>query len=108
MSADSKRYVKHCDHKIDDTVLLKLKKINKLTPNYDPIPYIIVEKKGTMVTAKRKDPPHCVTRNISQLKKLKYEESPYDLDTVSGEVTNEEIFSPLRHRPIKGTAYYMT
>ena len=52
--------------------------------------YIITEKKGTMVTAKRKDPAHCVTRNISQFKKLKYEEAQYDLDRVSYEVTNGE------------------
>ena len=59
MSADSKCYVKHCDFKIGDTVLLKLQKINKLTPNYDPLPYIIIEKKGTMVTAKQRSCSLC-------------------------------------------------
>ena len=68
--ADRNSYVRHSDINIGDNVLLKIRKMNKLTPNYDPIPYTVINKKGTMVTATRAHPFHSVTRDISLFKKL--------------------------------------
>ena len=36
---------------IGDTVLVKQPKQNKLSTNFNPDPYIVIEKKGTMLTA---------------------------------------------------------
>ena len=72
-SANDKSYVKMQDVKAGDKVLVKVKKANKLSPNYDPIPYTNTEKKGSMITASRNHPSHTITRNTSHFKKLKYE-----------------------------------
>ena len=50
--------------------------MNKLTPNYDPIPYIVIAKKGSMTTAERRRPFHSVTRYVSYFEKLKYTDKP--------------------------------
>ena len=92
--ADKKSYVKYYDLGIGDYVLLKIRKINKLTPNYDPIPYIVTAKKGSMITAERRHPFHTVTRDISYFKKLKYTDTPDDFDVYPGE--DNPITVPLR------------
>ena len=55
--------------------------MNKLTPNYDPNPYIVKQRKGSMVTATRSYPSHTITRNISFFKKLKFLNVTNDLDS---------------------------
>ena len=54
--------------KIGDNVLVKQKKHNKLTPLFDPHPYTIVDKKGSMVTAQRQN--HQIVRNSSFYKPI--------------------------------------
>ena len=51
-----------------DTVLVKQSKWNKLTPAYNPKPYRITRKKGSMITASRRD--HAIVRNSSFFKKI--------------------------------------
>lgn len=64
--ADKRRKAKHSNLQVGDKVLVKQDKQNKLTPPYDPKPFEIVKKKGTMITAKRED-KH-ITRNSSKFK----------------------------------------
>ena len=72
-AADNKVYVKPYDNvQLRDQVLVKIPKTNKLTPQYDPIPYTVIGRKGSMITSRRTHPFHTVTRNISHFKKLKY------------------------------------
>ena len=95
---DRKSYVKPQCLKKGDKVLVKMKKINKLTPNYDPKPYIVTERKGNMITATRKLPYHKITRNISFFKKLKFEEE--EDDSISDwENDNEEQIDVLPPSP---------
>ena len=95
---DRKSYVKPQCLKKGDKVLVKMKKINKLTPNYDPKPYIVTERKGNMITATRKLPYHKITRNISFFKKLKFEEE--EDDSISDwENNNEEQIDVLPPSP---------
>ena len=89
-AADKKRYVKHSSLKEGDIVLSKLEKINKLTPSYDPLPYTITKRKGTMITAERKNPSHHITRDVSQFKKLKFREPIYDLCPAADINTNPQ------------------
>ncbi|CAC5382067.1 unnamed protein product [Mytilus coruscus] len=58
------------DLKIGDTVLVKQEKQNKLSTPYNSNPYKIVERKGTMLTAKRDD-GHTITRNSLFYKQVK-------------------------------------
>ena len=50
-----------------DKVLVKIKRQNKFTPEYDPKWYRVINIKGSMITARRAD--HTITRNSSFFKK---------------------------------------
>ena len=57
--ADNKRYVRPSNAKEGDTVLVKRDDSKKKSDTpYDPRPLIIVEKKGSMVTAQNDDGMH--------------------------------------------------
>ena len=51
---------------VGDCVLVQQQRKNKLTPNYNPEPYMIIETKGLTVTAEIKG--HRITRNSSHFK----------------------------------------
>ena len=57
-----------------DFVLVRQRKLNKLTSNFDPIPYQITRRQGTMITASR--PDHVITRNIDHFKFLSKKQPP--------------------------------
>ena len=68
--ADNKRYVMPSNAKEGDTVLVKRDDSNKKSHKpYDPRPHIIVEKKGSMVTAENDDGTQ-VTTNSSFFKNV--------------------------------------
>lgn len=73
---------------VGDTVLLCQKKHNKFSTNFDPNPFKVTRKKGTMITAIRNG--KYVTQNTSLFKKVnlkfsewKEEESDNDEDDSS-------------------------
>ena len=66
--ADKRAHAQVSEIAIGDTVLVCQKKRNKFTTKFDPSPYKVVEVKGTMVTAFRKE--KYITRNISQFKQI--------------------------------------
>ncbi|CAC5395690.1 unnamed protein product [Mytilus coruscus] len=69
--ADTRRNAEPSDlKKIGDTVLVRQDKQNKLSTPYNSNPYKIVERNGTMLTAKRDD-GHMITRNSSFYKQVK-------------------------------------
>ncbi|CAC5356773.1 unnamed protein product [Mytilus coruscus] len=68
--ADTRRNAESSDLKIGDTVLVRQDKQNKLSTPYNSNPYKIVERNGTMLTAKRDD-GHMITRNSSFYKQVK-------------------------------------
>ena len=55
--------VKECGIEVGCKVLLKLKPHTKSTSKWDKDPYVVVEIKGSMVTAARHN--HALTRNSS-------------------------------------------
>ena len=63
--ADMKPNVKHSKLREGDAVLLKNDYMSKRFPPYDPRPYEVVERKGTMVSARRDS--KLVTRNSAFL-----------------------------------------
>jgi transposase InsO family protein len=66
--ADEKRHARESDTKIGDTVIVKQTKHNKLSTPYDPRPYTVQDRKGSMVTARRGE--QTITRNLSKFKRV--------------------------------------
>ena len=66
--ADERRHTKTSTLSPGDHVLVKQRKLTKLTPLYDPSPYTIVEKNGSMVTAERNG--HHITRNSGHFRPI--------------------------------------
>ena len=66
--ADEKSHVKVSDIKVGDTVLIRQKKQNKFSTKFDPSPFYVVRRKGTMITAVRNR--KYVSRNVSHFKKI--------------------------------------
>ena len=60
LHSDDKKRAKESNVKIGDTVLAQQPKRNKFTMMYDPKPYTIVRKKGTLIEAERDD--HRITK----------------------------------------------
>ena len=91
--ADNRNHAKSCTYAKGDTVLVKQPRWNKLTPAYNPKPYRITRKKGSMITASRQD--HTIVRNSSFFKKIPdrpandrdidRDTSDYDADEYPGE-----------------------
>ena len=63
--ADERNHARKSKVTIGDNVLVKQPKENKLSTPFDPKPYQVTNKKGTMVTAERED--KSITRNSSLL-----------------------------------------
>ncbi|KAK7099318.1 hypothetical protein V1264_003469 [Littorina saxatilis] len=65
---DRKRHTQLCDINPGDHVLVKQKKLNKLSTPYSPLPYVVIKKKGSMLTAQRGN--HSIVRNSSHFKPI--------------------------------------
>ena len=66
--ADRHRHTKQSPMQPGDQVLVKQKRLTKLTPPYSPHPYEIIEKKGSMITARRGN--HKIVRNSSHFRSV--------------------------------------
>ena len=64
--ADASHRSKPSNLQLDDRVLLRNKRENKLTPAFDPQPYTVVGRKGSMISTKRGE--RVITRNTSFFK----------------------------------------
>ena len=64
-AADNNKNVKVSNFKIGDTVFVKQPKQNKLTSPFNPVPHMIVTKKGTMIAAKSSIGIRWITRYSS-------------------------------------------
>ena len=66
--ADQRRRSETSGIKVGDVVLIRQPKTNKLSTPFNPHPYKVVARKGSMVTAEHGS--HKVTRNVSFFKKI--------------------------------------
>lgn len=62
--------VKQQHFQIGDRVIVKQNKLNKFTPTFKPIPYRVIDIRGTMITAIEEGGGQQITRNISFYKKV--------------------------------------
>lgn len=105
--ADEKRHTSPSSLTPGSHVLMKQRKINKLTPPYNPEPYTVVQKHGSMVTAERNG--HFLTRNSSYFRPVKVtavpeEDEEHELDRPNNDETplsNDLSSGPM---PVSGQA----
>ena len=68
--ADNHRQARLHDLRHGDLVIAKQAKGNRFTIPYDPVPYKVVNTKGSMVTAEKLTGDKLLTRNSSHFKKI--------------------------------------
>ena len=87
-----------------DAVLIKQPKANKLSIPFNPKPYKVVSRKGSMITAKQGE--HSITRNSSHFKPVIAEEEENEEEKSDvyveeeEELTKEEIFGESTYKDI--------
>ena len=68
--ADQNRQVKPNNLNAGDITPVKQRRLNKASPHFEPVPYTVLDVKGSMITARRATDQKEVTRNSSHFKKL--------------------------------------
>jgi len=68
--ADQKRQAKPHNLNAGDITLVKQKRLNKAIPHLRPVPYTILDVKGSMITARRATDQKEVTHNSAHFKNL--------------------------------------
>ena len=78
--ADTSRGAQPCGLQVGDQVLLKQKKSNKLSTNFQPVPYEIAERKGNSVVIQspQKSQKGQYHRNVTEVKKVNTREEQPD------------------------------
>lgn len=106
--ADTKRHSKPSSLKIGDTVLVKQEKRNKSTTPFNPEPFKIIHKKGSMVTAHKNGKD--ITRNSSFFKKVNERLSDEEADEIletSTDIKFESQLEPRRSARIRKQPKYL-
>ena len=88
--ADSKRSAQYSDIVEGDRILLNKSRDNKLSPNFEPVPYKVVEKKGNAVLIEDQD-GNTKLRNASQMKKFLQPDPCTDATEADGGDNAEDI-----------------
>ena len=108
MYADDHTNVKTSDISVGNTVLVKQNKINKLTPPFNPDPLVVIEKKGSMITAKSSTNNKEIRRNSSFFKRIKnrevvdkVHEIPSEIYESDTENRDENPNRGLRRNPVR-------
>ena len=86
--ADKERHSKSSKLEEGNVVLVRNQKRGKLQAPFQPTPYRVTRKKGSMITAQRGD--HQVTRNSSHFKKVNLKIRPAESDHETGESSGDE------------------
>ena len=90
--ADTKRSAEYSDIEEGDEILLNKSRDNKLSPNFEPVPYTVINKRGSAVIIEDQE-GNTKMRNTSHMKKLVqpnlYHETPGEQER-SGPPTIEE------------------
>ena len=67
---DTRTHAKPNTLQVGDRVLVKQRKLHKVTPRFNTNPYYITDMKGTLVTASNPTNHHEITRNTSHFKPI--------------------------------------
>ena len=101
---DTKRHAVESQVEVGDQVLLRNTKINKLSPNYDPSPCEVIDRKRGEVTLRKKDGVE-VKRNVSFVKKYQENgttesESVVSLQPIANPLESATPLQPITSQPI--------
>ena len=88
--ADSKRSARYSDIGEGDHILLNKRRDNKLSPNFEPLPYKVVEKKGNAVLIQDQE-GNTKLRNTSHMKKFIQPDPATEATEVHGGDQTEEM-----------------
>ncbi|XP_048735644.2 uncharacterized protein K02A2.6-like [Ostrea edulis] len=94
--ADSKSGAKENNLEIGDNVLIKQNQTNKMSTPYNPNPMEIINKKGTLITARNEDRE--ITRNASHFKEVNTE-AINDREIDNAEDKSDDIQTKLDPKP---------
>ncbi len=93
--AEKRRNVKECNLEVGDKVLMKnVVKQGKLVPKFQPEPFEIVEKKGSMITAQRG--LELKSRNSSHFRLINTKEDPLDPNEANDDEGDPVVTLPER------------
>ncbi|CAB4008646.1 hypothetical protein BSL78_21779 [Paramuricea clavata] len=99
--ADTAAKAKPHSFQVGDTVLVRQKRVNKLSSPYNKHPYTIVKIKGSMITAR--NATSYITRNRSQFKKITI--TTHQQDHVPDPFDDEETNIPTPDHPAEIRRY---
>ena len=91
--ADARSHAKPIPLQVGDNVLVKQRRVNKLSPYFNPKPYTVVSRKGSMVTVCQNG--HRLTRNASFFKKVNASGTPPKQPLPSNHVRQTTAAVPL-------------
>ena len=86
---DERMRVKECNIRLGSLVLVKLKKISKSTPSWDPNPYQVTAVNGSMITAMRHG--YSTTRNSSFFKLFRFDDTDSENESSSTSSANKKV-----------------
>eukprot|EP00794_Sanderia_malayensis_P004986 gene4986-5644_t len=93
-NADGNNLAKESMISVGDLVIVKQRKQNKFSTKFNPNPYTVIAKKGTMITAESQN--HQITRNISHFKKIGNDSISDDFDDIGD---FQDLNRPDQQRP---------
>eukprot|EP00794_Sanderia_malayensis_P017917 gene17917-19694_t len=93
-NADGNNLAKESMISVGDLVIVKQRKQNKFSTKFNPNPYTVIAKKGTMITAENQN--HQITRNISHCKKIGNDSISDDFDDIGD---FQDLNRPDQQRP---------
>ena len=95
--ADAKSHARETSIKPGEVVLMRQPKCNKLSTPYNPKPFVVEAKKGTMVTVS--NGPKTITRNSSQFKVIPKHLMKFEEDEEEEEETATNPTEPTEPMP---------
>ena len=87
--ADNRRNAKHRDIKVGDSVLVRQKRSNKLSTNFNSKPYTVIIKNNSRITV-RDSNGHTITRNVSHFKRIPNQQN-VETDTDDENNNNKDL-----------------
>ena len=93
--------MKKCDSKVGDCVLVRQQKRDKLTPYFSEVPYTVIRRHPSRLTAQNKN-GHSITRNVSHFKPIQIDnaddtDDDYECPTVT---TNNNTSNDSRNNDV--------
>ena len=67
---NKRHHAKNISLQIEDRVMIKQRKLNEITPIFEPTPYRVIDTKGSLIKPKAENSDHEVTRIVSHFRRI--------------------------------------